>query len=883
MEKANEEENTIKKSSPPKNNENNIQNENTNAPPSLPQKPKQSYSLSVKEFINLYNHLHMLNADNMNLEIYSKDIIRLFENITESIINGNKNDPEIFEHFSKLNFISDIITLMRRNNKIVNIQIIKFFSVIMTNINDNYLHYFLYNCDFINQQIFESSEKIDGEYLYYYINFVKSLILKINLKTIGFFFHVQTYSFPLLNNCLKFYNHPDTMISNTIRNIILCIMKIKHKDSIDYMCSMPMISYFIFISCRLRDEIKTLNKKLQRNKTEDCLFLEEKIIDDIMYLQDIFSINIEKVNYILINSIFHFLILPVICKALVEKSIENQSAYIDSSDDSIKNKPKRKSILDTLFNKDTKEKTTPKNFISSGLALYILNLLIYYIKNEHFLNSLACLLFMPKLHYKLIKKAKSQSVDLDNYEGDYNIKPKKVYFRHYIKQNFDLNMFKVNLDYPNKKYIELQKLQIRTKEKCNNGNMRFNVSYPEVLQYALEILNNFFTNLEIKEIREYHDIISEATGIQCGISYHKNTKCFLNLMHKTMNYIKNNEKEFENDVINNNDNTKYVNNEIYYSLSTLFKDSNDLFLLLSSMLFHQIINNEIVSVNFLGNIKFLRADLILKNKNGENKNLNSNNEIKCEIIKNEKIDDEDIKLNGTNFVNYLYLIRNFISNDKKIYNLINNESLSYYFKNIQVKYNYNLVGLLVSYLNREDTLKPEVYLFLIKLIYDLINYAPGKFLEIENLHKSIIQKAFTKTVEFIKNSIKSGFVNDNDVFKIFEFLFLKKSKYFLDDYDILLKSICKDCLFLANKEKTSDIAGNIINCENFEMFNSFIICDFHLRTKIYLLKCLYELYGELFDKKSVEFKGLEGVKMGNEEGRQILKERLAENLDKLIK
>ena len=67
------------------------------------------------------------------------------------------------------------------------------------------------------------------------------------------------------------------------------------------------------------------------------------------------------------------------------------------------------------------------------------------------------------------------------------------------------------------------------------------------------------------------------------------------------------------------------------------------------------------------------------------------------------------------------------------------------------------------------------------------------------------------------------------------------------------------------------------------MFNSFIICDFHLRTKIYLLKCLYELYGELFDKKSVEFKGLEGVKMGNEEGRQILKERLAENLDKLIK
>ena len=883
MEKTDSEENTTKSQSPPKNNENDNQNKDTIKSP-LPQtqSPKKIYAWSIKEFINLYNHLHMLNTNHMNLDTYSKDIIRLFESITESLINGDKNDPEIFEHFSKLNFISDIMILMSRKNKIVNIQIIKFFSVIMTNINDQHLHYFLFNCDFINQQIFESYEKIDGEYLYYYINFVKSLILKINPKTIGFFFHVQTYSFPLLSNCLKFYNHPDSMISNTVRNIILCIMKIKHKESIDYMCSLPMISYFIFISCRLRDEIKTLNKKLIRNKKEDCLILQERVIDDIMYLQDIFSINIGKINYVLINSIFHFLILPVICKAIVEHSIESQSQYIDSSTDSINSKGKKKSLLDNLFNKDGKEKNASKNCISSSLALYILNLFVYYIKNEHFLNSLACLLFMPKLHYKLLEKVKSQSVDLDNYEGDYNDKPKKIFFCQYIKENFDINRFKANIDYPNKNYWQLEKLQKRTKERCKKENMGFNVSYPEVLQYALEILNNFFSNREIIEIRGYHDIVSESTGIQCGISYHKNTKCFLNLMHKTMYYLKTTENDVEYDVINNPINMKYVYNEVYSSLCTLFKDSSDLFLLLSAMLFHQIINNDVISVNFLGNIKFLKADLIFKNKNNENKDLNNNKEMESEIIKNEQVNDESVKLNGMNFIKYFYHIRNSVSNDKKIYNLISNQSLTYYFKNTQIKYNYSLLGLLVSYINREETLKPEVYLFLIKLIYDLINYAPGKFLEIENLHKSIVKNAIIKIIEFIKNTVKSGFVDDNDIFHIFEFLFLKKNKYFLDDYDILLTNICKDCLFLANNEKPSDLSGSIISYEGFEVYNSFNINDYHLKTKVYLLKCLYELYGELYDKKNLEFKGMEGINLSTEEGRQIIKERLEENLDKLI-
>ena len=287
--------------------------------------------LSPEEFKKLYNKLHSIIVENKKIDKFKDEIINILESITEHLINGDKKDPQIFELFSSLNIVQDLMVIMSKKNREINIQIIKFFSVLMTNLSEKHIIYFLFNCDFINQQIYEDTEPIEGDYLYYYISFVKSLMLKININTIGIFFHAQTYSFPLLGNCLKFYNHPDSMISNTIRNIFLFILKINHPPCIDYICTLPMLTYFIFISCRLRDEIKTLNKKIKRNKKEDCMILHEQIISDIMYLQDIFSIGIVKINFILINCIFHFLIVPVICNSLIYSSDLDTSTSLNEA------------------------------------------------------------------------------------------------------------------------------------------------------------------------------------------------------------------------------------------------------------------------------------------------------------------------------------------------------------------------------------------------------------------------------------------------------------------------------------------------------------------------------------------------------------------------
>ena len=121
------------------------------------------------------------------------------------------------------------------------------------------------------------------------------------------------------------------MISNTVRNIFLFVLKSGNKSLINFICNLPMISYFVFISCRLRDEIKTLDKKIIRAKNESASILHERICNDILYFQDIFSINIEKVNFILINCLFHFLILPTLCNSLIIKPDKEKKFIIEES------------------------------------------------------------------------------------------------------------------------------------------------------------------------------------------------------------------------------------------------------------------------------------------------------------------------------------------------------------------------------------------------------------------------------------------------------------------------------------------------------------------------------------------------------------------------
>ena len=809
------------------NNENQQSNENT--------KEENKDKLTPDEFQKLYIKLHIIVVENKKLDKFKQQIIEMLESSTEFLINGDKNDPKIFELFSSLNFIHDLIVLMSRKQKEVNIEIIKFFSVLMTNLSDKHIFYFLFNCDFINQHIYDDNEPIEGDYLYYYISFIKSLILKINTKTIGFFYHAQTYSFPLLCNCLKFYNHPDSMIANTARNIFLVILKMNHPPCIEYMCTLPFITYFIFLACRLRDEIKTLYRKIKRNKEEDCKILYEEIINDIMYIQDIFSIGIEKINYILINCIFHFLILPIICNSIIYSSDLEGSmsgSFSARTDSFVVNNNTKNNINNPLL----------KNCISSELAIYILNLFLRYIKNETFLNLLISLFFLPKIHIKIMDKLKNQTKDLENYQGDYNSKTKKkIDFEKYVTQNFCQQFIIAQVNNPYKTFSDFKKIEKKLKEKLQDYNIAYNLSQPVPFGFIMELMNGIFWSREIRECREYHEIVSESTGMQCGLTYRLDRKCFIYLMQKNLKYIK-------NDYTFEKSSTKFIDNEIYSSFINSYKDCNDLFLVLSNFLFHQILNNELISKELLAYVKLLNPKEINKNIiNNVEEEGSSALQVGTLIESKEK--KEKFRFNEPITFSNLYKVMYKKDFTLKEFNFYNKEILSKSFHNGQIEYNSKLFGDVISYINRDYILKPESYLFIFKIINDLITYEENngkKYLTLRSIHKTIIKNAFVKNIDQIINIINEGEISNDDLKMVYVFLWGNNQKLnVFDDFDKIIKNILKDCLFFISKENEEKKDTNFTS--GIDVFSSLLINNVDLKIRTYFVKGITQIYFGLFE------------------------------------
>jgi hypothetical protein len=68
----------------------------------------------------------------------------------------------------------------------------------------------------------------------------------------------------------------------------------------------------------LRDLIIKLNDEVISDDSFKSLKdIHDEILDLIMYIQDIFSLKIEKINYILINCLLYYLVLPLLIGGIV--------------------------------------------------------------------------------------------------------------------------------------------------------------------------------------------------------------------------------------------------------------------------------------------------------------------------------------------------------------------------------------------------------------------------------------------------------------------------------------------------------------------------------------------------------------------------------------
>ena len=584
------------------------------------------------------------------------------QTLEKYLLFGENKENNIHELFCQYNFIGKLLIFSNCKIKDINLQLIKTFSKLINNITDEMLFYYLMSNNFINNIISNNYFKYDNNYLEFYINFLKILSSKLNKTNLQFLFLEEINSFPLLEKSIKFYNHPDIKIKNTIKTIFLKVISIEYKPLYKYLCNLPMISYFCFLACNLKDEIIIFSKEIlemKKNKKYNNNFklILNEIIDKLIYIQNIFDKNILKINYILINCLFYYCIIPY--------------------------------ILNNLnLTKNAHQKENNNYKITKSISIFFINLLLKYIKNETLLNILFTLLFFHFKTNSINKYFIKKPIQPSNYYFDWNKSIKRVSssFFDFIQYNFNSLFLKSILFMKNSKYNQIKEIYLKYQNKLKyDPNFDCDKNKEKFLKEIIKDILDKLPSSEISIMSSYHNNISISTGINCGLSTKCSKSCIIQKMEKLYSkYFKKNNEYIQSKLIKNN----IRNNLFEYLDNNNNGKQNDNKILLINLLLRNILNkNKNISRILLKETNIIPGDRLkdeeisyILNCNKE-KTLDKNKQI--ELINKKNNIYNNYSLKDDNFI-----IENANSkiNLKKEKNIINPNYNKENFNNINVQY-----------------------------------------------------------------------------------------------------------------------------------------------------------------------------------------------------
>ena len=725
---------------------------------------------NIKDTVNSNNlakiYDELIYIQNSGKFAKSVDIIcTLIEIIGSYLVTAEKQktseDLVVFDTFYNLGFMSEFLKLSNHDIYKINLQLIKTLSFLLINIKNKTTLYFLCSNNLLNKIISKDYSKYDDEFLSYYVNFLKSLSLLLDDTFIQLFYMEEYNSFPLVENILKYYNHKDSMIRNVVKNTIMTILRLKNKKIEEYFCKLPSILYFLKIIYHFKEICIQIKEQISNKNNKKATYLFDDLYDEMIYIDDLLNLKIEKISFIIINYMFYFFIIPVLCQ-----SICNENKKI------------------------TKE-----------LALFLLIFLFINIKNETFKNCLFSILFFDNLNFEI-----EDFLDLKMDLNDFFIEKHKFY--QYFVDNYSYTFLttiiqKNNIIYAknDKAFPQLKKImEIKNQLELKFGENK-NFPLEEITNKIYNIAN--FNNQDLLDMKNYHQYLSKGTGILIGdinkekINYQAKEKedlisedCFLCNMKKNFSSI----------TENNNSKIFAINkNRIKEGIFNLLNSNKEEIILLFNILLYVVQNKEINISNILLKIT----------------NINNNFDSNQSNAFNDKKDVED-NLNSNKINN--------MDNDKMCFNQLIFNFDNSFFSNSKIKVNENknnsqLLESLSNLLILETPFLPITYQIIYQNIINIsldsnYNYKldiSDHFIKnIEIKYKSILNNLYFYFKSDLKDIENSG-----------NLLYNQWEKYKDMNNKNLLKIIkgkllsSMDMLFKINSEANNSIFEDFENIEFF--------------------------------------------------------------------
>ena len=590
------------------------------------------------------------------------------------------------ELFCQYNFIDILKVISRKKIKEIDMQIMQTLSALIENITNKVLIYYLLSNNFINNIICHNNFiNYDNNYLITYVNFLKILSMRLNKTTLQFLFREDINSFPLLENALKLYNHPDSLIRDEIKNIFLNILKIDYIPLSRYICHLPIVSYFCFMACEIKDKIILVSKYIQNIKNkkeynENYKEILNEIIKSLIFIQKILDINCIKINYIIINTMFYYCIIPYI-------------------------------INNLNFNKKKKSNNcNNNNLLTKSISIFFINLLLIYIKNETFLNILLTLTFFPLRTNSINKFMLNAPIEPINYCYDWhsNIKKLPLNFFNYIQFNLSSSFLKSLLYMNNSKYIRIREIYGKY-QKILNTEKNFDIEKNKE-KILKELIQDVLSKLSCSEIcimTSYHNYLSIGTGVNCGLSTKSSNKCVMQKMSKFyLKYFNKNNEDIKSKLIKNN----IKNNFFEIILNQNGKKSDKKILLINLLLRNIFSKNKNISRLVLKESSIIPGDLLNDEEISYILNINKEKSLNNE---NQKLKNNESLNKKTNIYNNNSINSdndNFIIEDKENNNLNEQFFETDIFKNTKVSNTLISIDGLINNSRNTITVKPKAKL-----------------------------------------------------------------------------------------------------------------------------------------------------------------------------
>ena len=615
----------------------------------------------------------------------------------------NQKIPEefaIFDTFCFLDFMSEFLKLSSYDLYKIDLQLIKMLSFLLINIKNKPWLYYICSNNLLNKIISKDYSKYDDEFLSYYVNFLKSLSLLLDETSITLFYIEKNNSFPLIENILKLYNHKDSMIRNVVRNTVMNIFRVKNAKIEEYFSKLPSVLYFIKIINQIKDICFEIKEEIINQNTKKISYLFDDLYDEIIYIDDLLNLKLERINYILINCFFYFFIIPILCGSICD------------------------------MNKK----------VSKSMALFILIFFFVNMKNEVFKNCLFSLLFLDELNQDMeqflnlekdLKDFFINNININNEQNQNNIN-NQISFSQFFSEHYTYYFLLTLIESNNIIYTKYGKIYPQLNEIMENGKGLSNeliyekkYSYDEKVKKVHEIIDKYLDKEDLINMKNYHEYLSKATGLLIGISNKENfnnkekedlisTNSFLCQLKTVFNAI-NNEKEKK----------LLVKNKIKQNLFDSINSQKEEILLLFNILIFVVQNKEINISKIL--LKLANIYNVFENNKFELKNF-KNIDINNPINEINKLDS---KISFTKdiftFNNYYFSVLDIIINEDNV--------------------NNNLSENLSFMLNKEIYLLPITYQILYQNIINfsvdenykpLINVSDKLRKNIESKYKSIL-------------------------------------------------------------------------------------------------------------------------------------------------